>query len=221
MNHAEIVPLTELTCQPIDMNLIPGPAPESLGQLFEALASAQGEFMPIAKNRTAHVIPEDSRKAPYSYDYSDMHEIREKTTPALSKHSLALMQIVTDKPNGGTHIRTIIAHKSAARVESSLSVVRGDADIKTFGATITILRRYIVAAMLNVAGEADLDESPDPNAGAGLSPVRPEVHTGMRDATSIGELSKVMSGLPKDERAKYNPYFEQRMQELRAAQEAA
>ncbi|WP_454752107.1 ERF family protein [Cupriavidus necator] len=208
--------------QVMDVNLIPGPAPESLGQLFEALATAQGEFLPIAKNRTAYVQPEDPRKAAYTFDYSDMQEIRDKTTPALSKHALALMQIVTDKPNGGTHIRTIIAHKSAARVESSLSVARGDADIKTFGATITILRRYIVTAMLNVAGEADLDESSDPDAGAGLSPVQPEVHPRMRDATTIGELSKVMNGLPKEERAKYNPYFELRMQELRAAtQEAA
>jgi hypothetical protein len=206
--------------QQMDVNLISGPAPESLGQLFEALATAQGEFQPIAKNRTAYVIPEDQRKAPYTFDYADMAEIRDKTTPALSRHALALMQIVTDRPTGGTHIRTIIAHKSAARVESSLSVPRADADIKTFGASITILRRYIVAAMLNVAGEADLDESPDPNAGVGLSPVAPEVHTGMRDATSIGELSKTMGALSKEEKAKYSDYFNQRMQELRAANQA-
>ncbi len=131
------------------------------------------------------------------------------------------MQIVTDKPDGGTHIRTIIAHKSAARIESSLSLVRGDADIKSFGASITILRRYIVAAMLNVAGEADLDDSSDPNASAGLSPVLPEVHTGMRDAKTIGELSKVMSGLPKEDRAKYNDYYTQRTQQLRVATEEA
>ncbi|MBF6987214.1 ERF family protein [Cupriavidus sp. IK-TO18] len=204
---------------PVDINLISGPAPESLGQLFEALATAQGEFMPIAKNRTAHVIPEDPRKAPYSFEYADMHEIRDKTTPALSKHSLALIQIVTDKPEGGTHIRTIIAHESAARIESSLSLVRGDADIKSFGASITILRRYIVTAMLNVAGESDLDNSSDPNAGAGLTPVQPEMHTGMRDAKTIGELSKVMSSLRKEERAKYNDYYTQRTQELRATAE--
>ncbi|WP_042886332.1 ERF family protein [Cupriavidus necator] len=207
--------------QQMDVNLISGPAPESLGQLFEALATAQGEFQPIAKSRTAYVQPEDPRKAPYTFDYADMEEIRSKTTPALSRHALALMQIVSDKPEGGTHIRTIIAHKSAARIESSLSLVRGDADLKSFGASITILRRYIVAAMLNVAGEADLDDSPDPDAGVGLSPVAPEVHTGMRDATTISELSKLMGGLEKSEKAKYHDYFNQRMQELRVAQEAA
>ncbi|WP_354684793.1 ERF family protein [Cupriavidus necator] len=208
---------------PVDVNLIPGPAPESLGQLFEALATAQGEFMPIAKNRTAHVIPKDPSERPYTFDYADMQEIRDKTTPALSKHALALIQIVSDKPDGsgGTRIRTIIAHKSAARIESSLSLVRGDADIKSFGASITILRRYIVTAMLNVAGEADLDDSSDPDAGTGLSPVQPEVHTGMRDAKTIGELSKVMNSLRKEERAKYNDYYTQRMQELRAASEEA
>jgi len=208
--------------QQMDVNLIPGPAPESLGQLFEALATAQGEFPPIAKNRTGHIRPKDPGKAPYSFDYSDMQEIRDKTTPALSKHALALIQIVTDRPTGGTHIRTIIAHKSAARVESSLSIARGDADIKIFGASITILRRYIVTALLNVAGDADLDESSDPDVGAGLSPVAADVHPGMRDAKTIGELSKIMSALSKEEKAKYADYFNQRMQELRpASQEVA
>ncbi|CAG2126835.1 hypothetical protein LMG31506_00196 [Cupriavidus yeoncheonensis] len=201
----------------VDVNLIPGPAPESLGQLFEALATAQGEFMPIAKNRTAYVIPKDMGERPYTFEYADMQEIRDKTTPALSRHALALIQIVSDKPNGGTHIRTIIAHKSAARIESSLSLVRGDADIKSFGASITILRRYIVTAMLNVAGEADLDDSSDPDAGAGLSPVAADVHTGMRDATTIGELSKIMGGLDKADKGRYSDYFNQRMQELREA----
>ena len=203
--------------QQLDVNLIAGPTPESLGQLFEALATAQGEFLPIAKNRTAHIRPEDPRKSPYTFDYADMQEIRDKTTPALSKQALALMQIVTDKPSGGTHIRTIIAHKSAARIESSLSLVRGDADIKSFGASITILRRYIVTAMLNVAGDADLDESSDPDAGAGQSPVPAEGHTGMRDAKTIGELSKIMSGLERDARARFNDYYTQRTQELREA----
>jgi hypothetical protein len=203
--------------QQLDVNLIAGPAPESLGQLFEALATAQGEFPPIAKNRTAHVRPKDPGKSPYTFDYADMQEIRDKTTPALSKHALALMQIVTDKPSGGTHIRTIIAHKSAARIESSLSLVRGDADIKSFGASITILRRYIVTAMLNVAGDADLDENSDPEAGAGQSPVPAEVHQGMRDAKNIGELSKIMSGLDRESKAKYSDYYNQRTIELREA----
>jgi hypothetical protein len=98
-----------------------------------------------------------------------------------------------------------------------MNVPRGDGDIKTFGGLITYLRRYVITGMLNVAADADLEESEEPDAGAGRSPVAAEIHPEMRDAASIGALSKVMSGLSKEEKAKYADYYNQRTQELREA----
>lgn len=200
----------------LDMNLIPGIDPASMGLLFAALAAAQGEFQPIEKNRAVTITSRKEGGRSYSFRYADLQEIGAKTTPALSKNSLCLMQPVTDRQRGGTIIRTILGHSSGARVESILEVPRGDGDIKTFGAYITYLRRYVVSAMLGVAADDDLDEDGDDDTG-GKAPGAAEIHPGMRDAKSIGELSKIMSGLEKADRIRFNDYYTQRTQELREA----
>ncbi|WP_454731457.1 MULTISPECIES: ERF family protein [Cupriavidus] len=209
--------MTRTDLPPLETNLTPAPE-GGMGPMYSALAKAQGAFKPITKNRSVTIRPRE--KAAYSFSYADLQEIREKTTPALSENGICLFQLVTDA-EGVTVIRTVLGHDSGAQIESTMRVPRGDGDIKNFGATITYLRRYIVTAMLGVAADDDLDEDGD-DQGAGQSPVAPEIHAGMRDAKTIGDISRVMSGLGKEEKAKYADYFNQRMQELRAApQEAA
>lgn len=209
----------ELLKPEFDVNLIPAPGGDgSLGEFFGSLASAQGAFEPLVKNRAVTIRPKE--KVPYSFRYADLEEIRTKTTPALSTNGFALTQLVTNKPAGGIHLRTILGHKSGARMESLLDVPRGrEGEIKDFGAYVTYLRRYVVGSMLGVAADDDLDEDGQPpgDGEAGTAPINAAVHPEMRDATSIGQLSKIMGGLEKAEKAKYSDYFNQRMQELRAA----
>ena len=205
----------------IDLNLIPGPNPDGLGEFFGALATAQGAFDPIVKNRNVTIRPRE--KPAYSFRYADLEEIRTKTTPALSANGFALTQLVTNKPAGGIHLRTILGHKSGSRMESLLEVPRGrDSEIKDFGAYVTYLRRYVVGAMLGVAADDDMDENGQPagEGEPGTAPANVPVHPEMRDAVSVGALSKVMSALSKDEKAKYADYFNQRMQELRDVEAA-
>ncbi|WP_316150094.1 ERF family protein [Cupriavidus sp. BIC8F] len=207
----------------VETTLTPAPA-GGMGPMYTALAKAQGAFQPIEKNRsvTIEIKDKDTNKRIGSYDfrYADLQEIRAKTTPALSENGLCLFQLVTEE-GGGTVIRTVLGHSTGAEITAVARLYRDDRDIKKFGAAITYLRRYIVSAMLGVAADDDLDEDREPNAGTNALPAAEE-HPGMRDATTIGELSKVMGALDKAEKAKYSDYFNQRMQELRAAtQEAA
>jgi len=216
--------MTQQDLPQVETTLTPAPA-GGMGPMYTALAKAQGAFQSIEKNRTVIIDIKDKdtgRKiGSYDFRYADLQEIREKTTPALSANGLCLFQLVTEEGNG-TVIRTVLGHTSGAEITAVMRVQRGDGDIKKFGANITYLRRYVVTALLGVAADDDLDEDREPGAGEGLSPVQPEVHTGMRDAKTIGELSKVMGALEKGEKAKYSDYFNQRMQELRVAtQEAA
>ncbi|MDE4918320.1 ERF superfamily protein [Cupriavidus metallidurans] len=217
--HGRDFIVNDLTMQSIDINLIPAPGGDGgLGEFFGALASAQGAFEPLVKNRAVTIRPKE--KAPYSFRYADLEEIRTKTTPALATNGFALTQLVTNKPTGGIHLRTILGHKSGARMESLLDVPRGrEGEIKDFGAYVTYLRRYVVGSMLGVAADDDLDEDGQaPGDGeAGTAPINALVHPEMRDATTIGALSKVMSGLSKEEKAKYADYYNQRTQELREA----
>ncbi|MDW3682975.1 ERF family protein [Cupriavidus sp. CV2] len=207
----------------VETTLTPAPA-GGMGPMYTALAKAQGAFQPIEKNRsvTIEIKDKDTNKRIGSYDfrYADLQEIRAKTTPALSENGLCLFQLVTEE-GGGTVIRTVLGHSTGAEITAVARLYRDDRDIKKFGAAITYLRRYIVSAMLGVAADDDLDEDRDPDAGTDKLPAAEE-HAGMCDAKTIGELSKIMSGLPKEERARYNDYYGQRQQELRAAtQEAA
>jgi len=203
----------------LETNLTPA-AEGGMGPMYTALAKAQGAFLPIEKNRlvTIDIKDKDTGRKIGSYDfrYADLHEIRSKTTPALSENGICLFQLVTEADNA-TVIRTVLGHTTGAEIIAVMRVQRGDGDIKKFGANITYLRRYIVSALLGVAADDDLDEDRDPDAGAGQSPVPAEVHTGMRDAKNIGELSKIMSGLDRESKAKYADYYNQRTLELREA----
>lgn len=203
----------------LDVNLIDGGNPANIGTLFAALALAQGAFEPIVKNRDVSIRPKDPSKPAYKFRYADLQEIRDKTTPALSANGFALISLVTKNPDGGTHIRTILGHACGARIESNMDVPRGkDGEIKDFGAIVTYLRRYIVSAMLGVAADDDLDEDGEERGAGGHSaPNTVPVHAGLRDAKSIGELAKIMSGMPKEDKAKYAAYYNQRQDELEAA----
>jgi len=199
------------TAAAMDTNLHPGPIGH-MGVFFAALAKAQGAFEPVITNKTAYV---KSDKGNYQFGYASLAEMRSKTTPHLSANSICLTQLVTETENV-TGIRTILGHESGSMMEGTLRIHRADyKNVKDFGAAITYLRRYVVGAMLGIAADEDIenDESEDDRPG----PINAEVHPGMRDATSIGALSKVMNGLSKEDRVKYNDYYNQRTQELREA----
>jgi len=200
--------------RPLETNLTPA-AEGGMGPMYTALAKAQGAFLPIEKNRDVMITSRKEGARSYSFRYADLQEIRSKTTPALSENGICLFQLVTEV-DGFTVIRTVLGHASGAQIEGIMRVPRGDGDIKNFGATITYLRRYIVTAMLGVAADDDLEDDGD-DRGEGQSPVPAEVHTGMRDAKNIGELSKIMSGLDRESKAKYADYYNQRTLELREA----
>lgn len=203
--------MSQAELHPIDTSLTPAPG-AGMGPMYTALAKAQGAFKPIEKNRAVTIRPKE--KATYSFRYADLQEIREKTTPALSENGICLFQLVTDE-GGMTVVRTILGHSSGAQIEAVIRVPRGDGDIKNFGATVTYLRRYVVTALLGVAADDDLDEDGDPDRGDGQSPVSAEVHAGMRDAKTIGELSTVMSRLNPEDKRRYGDYFNQRSAEIR------
>lgn len=192
------------------------PGPNGMGEFYAAFAKAQGEFQPIEKNKDVFI---KSEKGNYSFKYADLAEIRAKTTPALSANSICAFQLVTEDKGGDTLIRTVLGHSSGCELESTLRVNRAG-EIKNFGAAITYLRRYVLSAVLGVAADDDVDENGQPADDAGTS-INTPVHPGLRDAQTIGELSKLMTSLKKEDKVKYAAYFNQRQDEIEAASKAA
>lgn len=207
----------ELLRPSVDVNLIPAPNGDgNLGEFFGALGTAQGAFEPILKNRTVMVRPQDKSKASYTFRYADLEEIRTKTQPHLTANGFCLTQLVNNRPDvGGVHIRTILGHRSGARMESLLDVPKTGGEIKDFGGYITYLRRYVVGAMLGVAADDDLDDNGQaPGEGDLPAPGTVAEHPALRDAKTVSELNRAMAALTKEEKAKFGPYFNRRMDEL-------
>jgi hypothetical protein len=129
---------------------------EKMPELFAALAKAQGEFAPIAKNRSVTIQPKEGRA--YHFRYADLEAILAAVRPALAANGLALVQPVDDRD--GAKLVTALMHASGAALVSATQIPKiGDRDPKQYGALLTYLRRYMVTALLGVAADDDLDEN--------------------------------------------------------------
>lgn len=121
--------------------------PESRNELFGALAQAQLEFLPLKKN---------AENPYFGNKYADLAAIRESTTPALSKHGLAIMQLVIADEQFAI-VETYLGHKSGQSISSTVKLKPTKADPQGFGSAITYARRYGLGAMLGLASEEDDD----------------------------------------------------------------
>jgi hypothetical protein len=195
---------------------------EPMRAFVAALATAQGEFETIVKNRTARIQPRDPSKSPYTFDYADLEEIRNKTQPALSRNGLAITSLPVFQAQQGRQLRTLLLHKDGGYMQADLPIpTLGDGNIteviKQFGGLMTYLRRYAQIAMLNVAADNDVDDGGGDDMGNGNMDGGPAVHPAMKAAKSASELAKIMGGLSKADKARYADYFNVRQRELKEA----
>ena len=131
-----------------------------LAPLYEALAAAQGEFLPIEKNQ------QGIRNGDLFW-YADLDELTKKTRPALAVAGLCVMQLLRTTARG-QELVTILAHKSGAAIEAAVTV-GSYADIKDFGAAVTLLRRYAYQSILSLSAEDVLE-------GTGQTVLHPELN---------------------------------------------
>jgi len=134
---------------------------ENLAALYGALATAQGAFPAIPKNRMVKIKMKSG--ASYEFRYADLESILAATRPALSANGLAVFQTMSRVDKGMQMIVTTVAHKEGGSVTSELELPSPNTypDPKELGAAITYLRRYAATAILGVAADDDLDASSD------------------------------------------------------------
>lgn len=120
-----------------------------VGQLFAALAEAQGEFLPLGKDSEAEVKNKEGKYL-YTFTYCPLDGVIAATRPALVKHKLALVQL----PNGN-ELLTVLAH-GPARIESRCYLSEWSTP-QQFGGVLTYFKRYAMLSILAVfpAGEDD------------------------------------------------------------------
>ena len=67
-------------------------ASEETGELYAALAIAQGKFLPVKKTHTAQIEMKSGGK--YTYKYGDLADAVKAAAKALSENGLAVLQVV-------------------------------------------------------------------------------------------------------------------------------
>lgn len=128
-----------------------------IDKISEALATAQGEFKPVEKNKT---------NPHFKNTYADLSSVIEATRDALHKNGLFITQSPEFK-DGRIEVVTRVLHKSGQWLESTVSLKPTQDNPQQIGSAITYARRYGRAAILDLAADEDDDanEASKPNVG--------------------------------------------------------
>ena len=134
----------------------------SKAELIAALVKAQGEFLPIVKNRVG-------QSGNRTFKYADLDELIQKTRPALVANGLAVIQPI-QKTKESHLLVTKLLHASGLMEESVIDMGGHYDDIKVYGAMLTFMRRYAYQAILCISADDDLDDNPEPHAAPKAKP---------------------------------------------------
>lgn len=115
--------------------------------LWSALVNAQSEFETVEKDR---VNPHFKNR------YATLSSLIESTRPALTRHGLAVVQLV-ETHDGTLFLNTRVVHRSGQHIESSVPLLCLRDGAQKFGSELTYMRRYSYAAILNVVADEDDD----------------------------------------------------------------
>ena len=120
---------------------------DAVNELAAALAKAQGEM----KNATLN------KENPFFKSrYADLASVRDTITPALSKHGLSIVQMLSPE-NGSLMVCTRLIHSSGQWMESAFPIIADTNKPQAMGSAMTYARRYSLAAICNIATEDDDD----------------------------------------------------------------
>lgn len=131
---------------------------ESIGNLAEALALAQGQMGTIIKDKTVdmEITNKDTgAKHRVRYNYSDLATVIEAVRAPLSGNGLAHIQVV-GRRGEMVVVTTGLFHKSGEWIQSEFFLNLGKKP-QDAASAITYARRYTLSALLGVASEEDDD----------------------------------------------------------------
>lgn len=117
--------------------------------LAAALSIAQGEFEQVAKGKIGAWGP-----------YSTISDYEKAIRPALKKNGLSVSQIIV-KSETGHDLVTMVLHSSGQFLKSTLKLNPEKQTMQGFGASVTYMRRYALAAILGLDGTEDAEDKRD------------------------------------------------------------
>jgi hypothetical protein len=192
---------------------------ESIGTIAAALAKAQMELTNPEKSLIGAIgspFRDDQRTFRYAPLSSGLDIVRK----SLGRHEIATVQTTTlNKETGLIHLTTMLAHSSGEWLSSEWPVcpISETAAPQRMGAALTYARRYVLFALVGIAGEDDLDapDLPALRPQAGLSAASPSAAASHKRG---GNGAHKASRQPEPENRKITPV---RALELNRAESAS
>lgn len=119
---------------------------ESVNELADAMAKAQGEYLELVYNKTN----------PYErWEYNDLHSILNAVRPALTKNGLFFTQLPIVDDSGATILYTRIIHNSGQWIECRSRVIPSLNNQHEFDSVLTFQKRAAACSILGIAGKGD------------------------------------------------------------------
>jgi len=151
-----------------------------LGELFTALAKAQGEIE-IAKTTSKNPF--------FKSNYADLSQIVKASRPYLAKNGLSVIQRVLSNGSNQMYLFTRLCHASGQWIESKMPITPPKNDIQSIGSYLTYLRRYNWASIVGVTANGDDD---DGEAAMHRRPKKELI------ASEVKEVARLLKKLDKD-----------------------
>jgi hypothetical protein len=120
---------------------------ENTEKLDQAIAHAQGEIEPAAKDKT---------NPAFKSKYADLPAVWSACRAALSKYGIAVTQWPVHSDDGRLHMLTRLAH-GGQWMMAEFSIPVGKMDAHGFGSATTYAKRFALAAAIGVVADDDDD----------------------------------------------------------------
>jgi hypothetical protein len=158
----------------------------SIGELAKALAAAQAELKPAAKNATNPMLRNK---------YADLASCMEACSAILPKHGLAISQIVVPAEPGCVSVDTLLMHSSGEWIKGRCTLPsvgnKGVNAAQAAGSAITYARRYGLSAIIGLATDDD--------DGCAAGPTREQKRQEREQHKAVQEQAKAANPSPLSE----------------------
>lgn len=152
---------------------------QSIVEITKALIAFQKECPPI---------PLSADNPFFKSKYADLATIISVTKPVLTKHKLAISQVV----EGEGSVTTVLAHESGEFFAGTLSLKPSKDDPQGRGSAITYSRRYAYLGIIGAVG----DEDDDGNAATHKAEPKPQVKPDAKAEKGV-DLTKAVTDAGK------------------------
>lgn len=123
---------------------------EQINELFTALAKAQGQIKPAAK---------DSLNPHFRSKYADLGSVWEACREALASNGLSVIQTLMYNETGAPNLVTTLGHSSGQWMKSIMALPTQKTGPQELGSCLSYCRRYMLASMVGVYSDAVDDDA--------------------------------------------------------------